>query len=366
MGVGPRALGRRQQLAANRRPSLTGGPAALQSAREPDAVASGPLTRCSTTRPRGPSHAALYGILLIGVLLACSPSGGRGTEPRGAEALRVVASIEPLAMIVREIGGPRVAVHTLLPPGGSPHTYAPRPSDLRQTAAAAWLIRIGHHFDPWAGSLFRAAGTDIPTTEVLELPGLDLRVAGAHHHDAPHGPKGLDQDPHCWLDPVRVRTVVAPHVLETLERLDPVGAPRYRAGLARFSEELVALHAELEELFRKRRDPVVALHPAWTYFAERYGLGEVPVVERVPGEAPSPRTLADLIRDARRARVERLLIEPQLPQSAARALADEIGASLVLVDPLGDPRDPARADYSELLRFNAYAIAGLTDSAPVH
>ena len=265
-------------------------------------------------------------------------------------------------MIVRAVAGERAVVHTLLPPGGSPHTYAPRPSDLRSTSEAVWRIRMGGRFDPWADTLFRAAQPGVPVTEILSLPDLHLVAAAGHHHaQVDHG--GDEVDAHCWLDPVRVETVIGPQLVEVLVRLDPAGADYFRGEMDRFAGELRALHAELSRLFSQSPPPVVSLHPAWSYFSERYGLGELPVVERVPGEAPSPRALAELIREARRVRAERLLVEPQLPASAARAIAEEIGATVVLVDPLGDPRDPARADYSGLLRFNAYAIAGVSDTA---
>jgi ABC-type Zn uptake system ZnuABC Zn-binding protein ZnuA len=81
------------------------------------------------------------------------------------------------------------------------------------------------------------------------------------------------------------------------------------------------------------------------------------VVEEFAGEEPTPRELGLLVRAARRAGVSAILVEPQLPARVAQAIAGEFGGGTVLVDPLGDPRDPERDSYAELLRFDARAFA---------
>ncbi len=258
-------------------------------------------------------------------------------------------------MVLREIGGGRLSIHTLLPPGASPHTFAARPRDLRAVAAADWLLRVGAGFDDWAATLLRAAEGSPQQTVLLALPGIE--PLPRHHRHGERG-RGALWDPHCWLDPIRVRDALLPALLDTLLGLDPKGATTYRAGAERFERTLDALHSELERLFGGGAPDFVSLHPAWAYLAARYRLHEVGVVEEVPGEAPSPRRLAALVRESRALRVRRLLIEPQLPAAAARVLAEELDAELQLVDPIGNPAVPERSTYAALLRFNARAIAG--------
>ena len=113
---------------------------------------------------------------------------------------------------------------------------------------------------------------------------------------------------------------------------------------------------------RKRR--YVALHPGWHYFAERYGLEEVGIVHGPALEEPTPRGLARLLERARRARPEALLVEPQLDPRMGLLLARELGTQTVLVDPLGDERDPRRSSYEGLLRAAAQALAGSDTHAP--
>ena len=257
-------------------------------------------------------------------------------------------------MLLREIGGDRLSVHTLLPPGASPHTFEARPRDLRSVAAADWVLRVGRGFDDWAAALLQAAERTPRETVLLALPGLEPLPRGRHRDDLAHAGRW---DPHCWLDPIRVRDVILPALLETLVGLDPGGEAFYRSRFERFRRELDVLHAELEVMFSSATPEFVSLHPAWAYLAARYRLREIGVVEEIPGEAPSPRRLVALVRESRARGAGRLLIEAQLPDAAALVLAEELDAELRVVDPIGNAAIPERSGYLALLRFNARAIA---------
>lgn len=260
-------------------------------------------------------------------------------------------------MLLREIGEERLQIHTLLPAGVSPHTFEARPGDLRFVADADWILRVGGRFDAWAETLLRVGGRAPRETVLLALPGLEPIAIDDHRADRHALPAW---DPHCWLDPVRVREVIVPALVATLVALDPDGASLYRARARHFADTLDELDAELRALLVvSERAPAafISLHPAWAYFAERYGLQQVGVVEHIPGEAPSPRHLVELVRASRAQGARQLLIEPQLPALAAQVLAEETHTELRLVDPLGDPAIPERARYGALLRFNAHAVA---------
>jgi ABC-type Zn uptake system ZnuABC Zn-binding protein ZnuA len=280
-------------------------------------------------------------------------------QAQGAAPLPVVATIEPLAMIVREIGGERVAVSAIVPAGASPHAFDPRPGDVARLAGARLLVTVGGELDGWVLRLRAAAGAEIETLALLDVPGLAPLAA----EGGPAAP-GARRDPHVWLDPIRVRDALGPAIAARLVALDAEGAAAYAARLADFQARLARLDAELRAALAGPRRAYVAFHPAWRYFGARYGLEEVGVVEESAGEDPTPRELAALVAAARRAAVPAILVEPQLDPRVARTLAAEFGATTVLVDPNGDPSDPARARYEDLLRWNARAFAGALGGAP--
>lgn len=281
-----------------------------------------------------------------------------------AAPLQVVATIEPLAMLVREVGRDRVEVAVLVPPGASPHTFEPQPSDVAALARAALLVEVGAGLDTWVRALAAAASPAPPRTTITDAAGLAPLPANASHAGADRHDGAERFDPHVWLDPVRVRDSIVPALVAALVARDGEGRAVYERNAWEFRAHLDALDAELRRTLAGHGTRFVAFHAAWRYFAARYGLEEVGVVEEAPGEEPAPRALAALVTRAREAGVPAILVEPQLSPRVAKVLAAEFGATTVLVDPNGDPTDPERSHSAALMRWNARAFARALGAAP--
>jgi ABC-type Zn uptake system ZnuABC Zn-binding protein ZnuA len=275
-----------------------------------------------------------------------------------AEPLRVVTTIQPLGLVVRELGGERVVVSVLVPPGASPHTFEPQPSDVQSLVAARLIVEVGGGLDGWVHPLLAAAAARPDRLTLLDLPGLDPLPAAADSH-VDTGPRDAAHrlDPHAWLDPIRVRDVLVPALATKLAALDAAGSVDYQASRENFVARLTALDAEIRTTLAGHGRQFLAFHAAWRYFAKRYDLEEVGVIEEAPGEEPTPRELGALAQRAREARLPAILIEPQLSSRIAEMLARDLGAAVVTVDPNGDPTDPERASYEGLMRWNARAFA---------
>lgn len=279
-------------------------------------------------------------------LLACSITL-LWAAPAAAAALGAVATITPLGFLLEELGGERVDVHVLVPPGASPHAFEPRPTDLAAVARAGLLVQAGPGVDDWVARLALAEG---PKPLVL------LDAFG-----------GTAPDPHFWLDPIGVRERALPALEQALAAADPAGRAYYAERRRAFAHALTALDAEIRAgLAGLARRPVVPTHPAWGGFAARYGISLLAPVQERGAEEPTPRTLAGLADTARGGGAAAVLVEPQLPAGAADALAEALGVPAIVADPLGDPRVPERGSYAALLRFDAAAfrraLAG--DGAP--
>jgi ABC-type Zn uptake system ZnuABC Zn-binding protein ZnuA len=111
------------------------------------------------------------------------------------------------------------------------------------------------------------------------------------------------------------------------------------------------------------RRPLVPLHAAWGAFAARYGIALLAPVESRAAEEPTPRTLAALADAARAGGAAAVLVEPQLPAAAARALAETLGVPVIVADPYGDASVPERGTYAALLRFDAAAFRRALEGA---
>lgn len=281
---------------------------------------------------------------------------------QAAAPLRVVATIEPLGMLVRAIGGARVTVVVLVPPAASPHSFEPQPSDVAKLVDAALVAEVGAGLDTWLHRLLGASDRTAPRFTLMASAGLaPLPADAAHGHG---GERDAALDPHAWLDPLRVRDAVVPALAAALSGVDPDGRAAYEASAAAFREALTALDAEIRATLDAHGRRFVSFHAAWRYFAARYALEELGVVEEAPGEEPTASDLAHLVERARAAHVPAILVEPQLSPRVARVLAAEFGATTVLVDPNGDPADAARDDYLDLMRFNARAFAQALGAPP--
>ena len=298
--------------------------------------------------------------LFLAILAGCWI--GAVAVPASGEPLNVVTSVIPVAYIVEELGGERVTVHALVPPGASPHTFEPVPSDLRTLAGARVFVAIGGGFDGWSDRLLGAAPKGIEAMHLIEAPNLNP-VEGEDDHHGEETAKEEDHhgeeefNPHFWLDPIRVRDALVPVLVQGLMAADPAGKDHYEKRRKDFHQRLTALDQEIRtELDKAKTRKYIAFHAAWPYFAERYGLEKVAVVQEFGGEEPTPREVATLVRDARAAGVGAILVEPQLNPRVAQTIAAEFGAGTVVVDPVGDPGDPARDSYEDLMRFNARAF----------
>jgi zinc transport system substrate-binding protein len=266
-----------------------------------------------------------------------------------------VATIPPVGMILGELGAGRAEVLTLLQPGDSPHTYDPRVSDARAVADARALFSVSDALDGWAAQ-FSAA----QHVQLLELVPTEHRrnyaaasPGGTSHEGHAHAAGAVD--PHFWTDPVTVRELL-PGLVGELIALDPAGTDLYRANAASFDSRLAALHEDIAAGLAPYAGARIAVfHGSMEYFAARYGLRIVAVVEAAPGLEPSAADMRSLLETLTEQKPIALFLEPQLNARAAIAIAEASGVALSFLDPLGGM--PETPTYAELIIYNAERIA---------
>ncbi len=273
---------------------------------------------------------------------------GAGCQRSPHPQRQVAATVFPLFDIAQRVAGDRLAVQLILPPGLDPHDYEPRPRDVAGLSDAALIFAVGLGLDPWAHRLARAAGAG--EARVFEIgPLMDPILA----------PSGIVRaeplvDAHFWTDPVRALRAVDVTV-EALSGLDPGGGPFYRERGEGLRRSIEAVHREISrDAATWRRHKIVTFHGSLFYFAARYGLQVVGVVQPLPGTEPPPQHVTALAELFRGPDPPALFVEPQLDAQLARAIARETGAAVYEVDPMGGA--PRAASYEELLRAIAHAM----------
>lgn len=276
------------------------------------------------------------------------------SSPIAASPLQVVTTIPVLRDWAERIGGSHVQVTSLLSGLETGHTYAPKPSHIIAIRRAHILLQIGIGLEVWVGGLIRSAGNPdllvVTTGEGIRLldgsDSADVESTSSDHHDG---------NPHVWLDPVNATSMVG-RIADAFVLKDPIHASSYRTNQEAYIDQLSALQRELLTKVRTISDRrIVVHHPAWPYFARRFGFEIVGVIVPQPGAEPSAYHLRKLIRLMRRENVRVIVAEPQLNRRLAEVLARETSAELVTLTPFPGAL-PGTETYLDMLRYNVTTL----------
>jgi len=289
-----------------------------------------------------PSLLLKTGIFCLSLLL-CPMHSAHALEAK----MKVVVSINPLADFVKQVGGTKVEVVLLLPPGASPHTFEPTPKVIREISQSRLFFKIGSGLEFWADRMITASAARIDIVD--SSAGVDLITSENHDHESGHGHLA-NTDPHIWLDPVICIGII--NKIETaLSKADPSNALYYRKNASVYRGKLRELDQEISErtkAFRTRE--YVTFHQAWNYFSRRYGLKVAAAIEEGPGKEPSPKHVARIIETLRRLKTRVIFAEPQFSPKIAETIAKDAGAQVLFLDPIGGQRD--KETYISLMRYN--------------
>lgn len=271
------------------------------------------------------------------------------------EPVRVVTTLPLLKEFVEQIGGPHVAVTSLLTGLENEHTYTPKPSDLQAVHRARLFVQIGIGLETWAEPLLKAArrpGLTVVTAS--QGIGLIRDPEPGNGHDSKFHAFG---NPHIWLDPANAKIMI-----HTITKALIAAAPAHRAAFLNnqgdYLKRIDAVQAGIEARVKGLRDRrIVTHHNAWPYFARRFGFKIDGVILEQPGAEASAKNLAALAKLIRQKRIAVIVMEPQMNPKVARQLAQETGARLVTLTPMPGGL-PGTERYLAMLEYNARALIG--------
>lgn len=293
-----------------------------------------------------------HGLLTAPQILAASPS----------EPLNIVVTIPVLKDLTEQVGGPHVRVTSLLSGYENEHTYSPKPSDLVAVRKARLLFEIGIGLEVWVSSLVKNAGS--PSLRLVTTSkGIALLRDRPDHDGAAHaGEEDERGNPHVWMDPENAMTMMR-HITEALIQVDPAHATEYRANQASYLRKLDQLRGDLSDRITRLADRrFIAHHPAWPYFARRFGFQIVGTIQPQSGSEPSALQLHGLIAKIKKDQIKVVVSEIQLSQKIPELLAKETGARLVVLTTLPGGL-PHTETYLDMLRYNVLQLANALEAA---
>jgi zinc/manganese transport system substrate-binding protein/manganese/iron transport system substrate-binding protein len=305
-------------------------------------------TRARHVSRFGPSRWLIAAGAAALVLVACgSSASSQGPGPPTAVALRAVATTTVLADIVRNVGGDRVTVASIIPAGAGPEDYEPKPDDARKLAGADLIVSNGVGLDDFLDRLVAAAGEGSAPRLVLGDGIPTISTDGA-------------ANPHVWLDPSLVVGHFLPAIAASLTAIDPAGAATYAANRDAYAAKVEAMDkaniAKIESIPAVNRK-LVTFHDAFPYFAAHYGFDLVGVILVNVGQEPTAADLAALVETVKAAKVPAVFSEAQFSPGLVHTLAAEAGITNVVATLYNDTVGPPPTDtYLTMMAWNVDQI----------
>ncbi len=298
-------------------------------------------------KPRSPSRLGITRRVALGVAavaLVLTGCNGAGEPPSASTAtLKVVATTTVFADIIKNVGGDRVAVSSIIPPGVGPEDYEPKPDDAKKLADADLIVSNGVGLDDFLDKLI-GAGRSAQAARLVLGDGIPTILVNG------------EANPHFWLDPSLVIDHYLPAITAELGKLDPPGAAGYTTNATAYAAKVHAMDAAnmaKVETIPAANHKLVTFHDAFPYFAKHYGFELVGVILANVGQEPSAWNLATLVDEVRAAHVPAVFSEAQFSPKLAQTLAQEAGVTNVVTTLYNDALGPAPADsYLGLMEWN--------------
>ena len=266
-------------------------------------------------------------VLFVVILFA-----GCASNDREDSKTRIAVSILPQEYFVSKIAGDIFEINVLIPPGASPATYEPTPSQLVSLSKTDLYLKMGYTgFEmAWMEKL-TSANKEMKVVDLSE--GVDLIIEDvAHDHAHDHGHHHGGVDPHIWLSPKNVK-IIAKNIHEALATRYPEHRDTFDLNLGVFLHELDSLDQYISgALSDLRSHSFFSYHPSLSYYARDYNLEQHPM--ELAGKEPSSGHLKNLIDTGKEKEINIIFLQMQFDQKNAEVLAKETGAEIVQINPL--------------------------------
>jgi zinc/manganese transport system substrate-binding protein len=282
-----------------------------------------------------------FGLLVL--LISAAPLRA---QDRLQDRLNVVTSFSILGDFVRNVGGERVSVTTLVGPDGDVHVYTPAPADAKKIAAAKLLVINGFGLEGWLPRLLQASGSKAPIiTATTGIAPLKL---------------GSDSDPHAWQSVANAKIYVT-NIRDALAAADPADADVFRANAENYLGKLDALDREVRQAIAQipqGRRKVISTHDAFGYFAAGYGIEFIAPLGVSTESEVSARDIAKIITQVKKSGIPAVFLENISDDRLMRRISAETGARVggtLYSDALTDEKGAAPT-YIDMVRHNIKAL----------
>lgn len=258
-------------------------------------------------------------------------------EKKQTGKISVIATLFPQYDFAKQIAKDKADVRLLLPPGVESHTYEPTPKDIADINKSDLFIFTGEYMEPWSAKLRELIkNKTIIVDASAGIVLLDESEEG--HKDKDKKENSIEhnhhgKDPHIWVDPVNAQKMTD-NIASGMVKVDPSNEGYYKANAAAYKKELMKLHQDFSDIFKKTKYKTIIHggHFTFGYFAKRYGLTYIsPYKGFSPDSEPTPRKIAGMIKLIKSTGQNTIYYEELIDPKVARVISGQTGASMLLL-----------------------------------
>ena len=253
--------------------------------------------------------------------------------------LNIVVSIQPEVSFVQAIAKDLVNISLMVKPGHEPHSYEPKPSQMKDISKADIYFSIGVEFEQVWLNKFQDINHKML---IIDLSKHINKISMVEQHH-----KGLD--PHIWtsLDNIQI---IAKDILDTLILKDKQHKKEYEKNYKKFIAKIKSTNQQIKQILKDipTNSTFMVFHPSFGYFAKQYHLKQLPI--QIEGKNPKPRQIIKLIDLARVNHIKAIIVSPLFSSKIAKQISNELNIKVVKISAL----DP---NWSKNLIYLAKIIA---------
>jgi zinc transport system substrate-binding protein len=241
--------------------------------------------------------------------------------------INVIVSILPQKNFVKNIGGDKVDITFMVKPGSSPHTYEPKPTQMKAVSKADIYFSIGVEFENVWLDKFKAQNKNMIIVDVgKNIKKLDIDENMKHDEDD-------IKDPHIWTSPNNIK-IIAKNILNTLIKYDIPNTTYYKNNYNKFIQKIDKIDNQIKNIFNKmsKKPTFLVFHPAWAYYASYYGLKQISV--EIGGKNPKPKSIIKIIKIAKQNHIKAIFVSPEFSTKSAKLIANELNIEVIKISPL--------------------------------
>lgn len=257
-------------------------------------------------------------------------------NPQGNDDPTISVTIEPQRYFAEKIVGDEFKVNTIVPPGTSPETYDPTPSQMIALGKSLLYFKVGYlGFENAWGKTLQENNANVKivntSNDIMLIDGDHGFIEiGEHNHHEGHTHDGID--PHVWSSP-KSALIMAENMLNALVMADVENQKLYRNNFLKLRKEIIETDQQIQSMLQEAQvNSFIIYHPALAYFARDYGLAQYSI--EFDGKSPSPQQLKQMIDFAQKNNIKTILVQEGFDMKNAQSLANEIGASVHSINPL--------------------------------